>query len=83
MDLREIQDWIIKPLLKSIPGVVEVNSIGGFEKQYHVTPHPDRLVAFKLTFRDRLVHWRKTMPTSVLVTSKGTVNNISSGPPDR
>ncbi|HEX4200156.1 MAG TPA: efflux RND transporter permease subunit, partial [Chthoniobacterales bacterium] len=52
MDLREIQDWIIKPLLKSVPGVVEVNSIGGFEKQYHVTPHPDRLVAFKLTFRD-------------------------------
>ncbi len=52
MDLREIQDWIIKPLLKTVPGVVEVNSIGGFEKQYHVTPHPDRLVAFKLTFRD-------------------------------
>jgi cobalt-zinc-cadmium resistance protein CzcA len=52
MDLREIQDWIIKPQLKTVPGVVEVNSIGGFEKQYHVTPHPDRLVAFKLTFRD-------------------------------
>jgi len=51
-DLREIQDWIIKPLLKSVPGVVEVNSIGGFEKQYHITPHPDRLVALKLTFRD-------------------------------
>ena len=51
-DLREIQDWVIKPLLKSLPGVVEVNSIGGFEKEYHVTPHPDRLVAFKLTFRD-------------------------------
>ena len=52
MDLREIQDWIIKPLLKSVPGVVEVNSIGGFEKEYHVTPYPDRLVAFNLTFRD-------------------------------
>src|SRR5258707_15651440 len=51
MELREIQDWIIKPQLKTVPGVVEVNSIGGFEKQYHVTPHPDRLVAFKLTFR--------------------------------
>src|ERR1700738_4494139 len=51
MDLREIQDWIIKPQLKTVPGVVEVNSIGGFEKQYHVTPHPDRLLAFKLTFR--------------------------------
>jgi heavy metal efflux system protein len=51
-DLREIQDWIIKPQLKNVPGVVEVNSIGGFEKQYHITPHPDRLVALNLTFRD-------------------------------
>ena len=51
-DLREIQDWVIKPRLKDVPGVVEVNSIGGFEKQYHVTPYPDRLVAFRLTFRD-------------------------------
>jgi len=51
-DLREIQDWFIKPRLKNVPGVVEVNSIGGFEKQYHVTPYPDRLVAFRLTFRD-------------------------------
>ena len=52
MDLREIQDWFIKPQLKNVPGVVEVNSIGGLEKQYHVTPYPDRLVAFKLAFRD-------------------------------
>ena len=52
MDLREIQDWVIKPRLKNVPGVVEVNSIGGFEKEYHVTPHPDRLVQFRLTFRD-------------------------------
>jgi cobalt-zinc-cadmium resistance protein CzcA len=51
-DLREIQDWIIKPQLKNVPGVVEVNSIGGFEKQYDITPHPDRLVALNLTFRD-------------------------------
>src|ERR1700736_251341 len=51
-DLREIQEWIIKPQLKTVPGVVEVNSIGGFEKQYHITPDPDRLVALNLTFRD-------------------------------
>jgi heavy metal efflux system protein len=51
-DLREIQDWIIKPQLKTVPGAVEVNSIGGFEKQYDITPHPDRLVALNLTFRD-------------------------------
>ncbi|MBV9873541.1 MAG: CusA/CzcA family heavy metal efflux RND transporter [Verrucomicrobia bacterium] len=51
-DLREIQDWVIKPRLKNVPGVVEVNSIGGFEKQYHVTPYPDRLLAFRLSFQD-------------------------------
>jgi heavy metal efflux system protein len=51
-DLREFQDWIIKPQLKTVPGVVEVNSIGGFAKQYDITPHPDRLVALNLTFRD-------------------------------
>jgi cobalt-zinc-cadmium resistance protein CzcA len=52
MDLREIEDWIIKPQLKTVPGVAEVNSIGGFEKQYYITPHPNRLVALNLTFRD-------------------------------
>jgi cobalt-zinc-cadmium resistance protein CzcA len=51
-DLREIQDWIIKPQLRSVPGVTEVNTIGGFEKQYHVTPYPERLLAFGLTLDD-------------------------------
>ena len=40
-DLRTIQDWIIQPQLRNVPGVTEVNTIGGFEKQFHVTPHPD------------------------------------------
>ncbi|MGH8543695.1 MAG: CusA/CzcA family heavy metal efflux RND transporter, partial [Gammaproteobacteria bacterium] len=51
-DLRTVQDWIIKPQLRNVPGVIDVNSIGGFVKQYHVTPHPDRLRAYGLTFRD-------------------------------
>jgi len=51
-DLRTVQDWIIKPQLRNVPGVIEVNSIGGFVKQYHVTPHPDKLRAYGLTFRD-------------------------------
>jgi cobalt-zinc-cadmium resistance protein CzcA len=53
-DLRTVQDWIIKPQLRNVPGVIDVNSIGGFEKQYHVTPHPDKLRAYGLTFRDLL-----------------------------
>ena len=51
-DLREIQDWIIKPQLRNVPGVTEVNSIGGFEKQFHITPYPERLLAYDLNFHD-------------------------------
>ena len=51
-DLRTIQDWIIKPQLRTVPGIVEVNTIGGFEKQFHVLPDPTRLMAYKLSFRD-------------------------------
>ena len=51
-DLRTIQDWIIKPQLRLVPGVVEVNTIGGFKKQFHVLPDPARLMAYKLSFRE-------------------------------
>jgi len=51
-DLRTIQDWIIKPQLRNVPGVIEVNSIGGFERQFHVLPDPGRLMAYRLGFRD-------------------------------
>ncbi len=52
MDLRVVQDWIIRPQLLTVPGVTEVNPIGGYEKQYHVTPNPARLFAYGLSFRD-------------------------------
>jgi cobalt-zinc-cadmium resistance protein CzcA len=51
-DLRTVQDWIIRPQLRNVPGVNEVNSIGGYKKQYHVTPHPERLLAYNLSLRD-------------------------------
>ncbi len=51
-DLRTIQDWIIKPQLRTVPGVVEVNTIGGYEKQFHVLPDPAKLIAYRLSFRD-------------------------------
>jgi len=51
-DLRTIQDWIIKPQLRTVPGIVEVNTIGGYERQFHVLPDPARLIAYRLTFRD-------------------------------
>jgi cobalt-zinc-cadmium resistance protein CzcA len=49
-DLREVQDWIIKPQLRQVPGVTEINSIGGFSKEYHVTPDPAKLSSYGLTF---------------------------------
>lgn len=53
-DLRTVQDWIIRPQLRNIPGVTEVNTIGGYEKQYHVTPYPEKLIAYGLSFRNIL-----------------------------
>ncbi len=50
--LRTIQDWIIRPQLRQVPGVTEVNTIGGFEKQFHVTPDPGRLLSFRVSFDD-------------------------------
>ncbi len=44
--LREIQDWIIKPQLAQVKGVIEVNSIGGYNKQYHVLPDPKKLLYY-------------------------------------
>lgn len=51
-DLREIQDWIIKPQLRNVKGVTEINSIGGYAKEYHVTPDPAKLSSYSLTFAD-------------------------------
>ena len=52
MELRTVQDWIVRPQLRNTPGVVEVNTIGGYSKQYHVLPDPDKLFAYDLTLQD-------------------------------
>lgn len=51
-DLRVIQDWIIKPQLRNVKGVAEINTIGGFAKQYQIAPDPKKLAAYKLTLTD-------------------------------
>ncbi|MER2095853.1 MAG: CusA/CzcA family heavy metal efflux RND transporter [Pseudomonas qingdaonensis] len=53
-DLREIQDWIIKPQLRNVRGVAEINSIGGYAKEYQIAPDLRRLAAYKLTLGDLL-----------------------------
>ncbi len=51
-DLREIQDWIIKPQLRNIPGVTEINAIGGYAKEYQVAPSTEKLASYGLALTD-------------------------------
>ncbi|HSH12690.1 MAG TPA: efflux RND transporter permease subunit, partial [Desulfurivibrionaceae bacterium] len=52
MELRGIQDFLVAPQLKPLPGVNEVNSFGGFVKQYHVLVRPEALLKYSLSLRD-------------------------------
>jgi Cu(I)/Ag(I) efflux system membrane protein CusA/SilA len=51
-DLRTFQDWTLRYALSAIPGVAEVASLGGYEKQYQITIDPTRLLAYNLSLRD-------------------------------
>tara|TARA_R110001599_G_scaffold64023_3_gene178772 strand:- start:376835 stop:380026 length:3192 start_codon:yes stop_codon:yes gene_type:complete len=51
-DLHEIQDWIIKPQLRNVSGVTEINSIGGYAKEYQIAPSPERLSSYGFTMQD-------------------------------
>ena len=57
--LRTVQDWIIRPQIKSVPGVAGVDAIGGYVKKYHVQADPAKLIALGLSFSD-LVHALET-----------------------
>ena len=50
--LRTVQDWVIRPQIRTVPGVAGVDGIGGYEKQYHVQPDPTKLNALDLSFGD-------------------------------
>ena len=52
MERRSIQDWVVRPMLRSIPGVAEINSQGGLERQYQVLVNPDRLRHYHLSLED-------------------------------
>ncbi len=87
-DLRTIQDWIIRPQLVKVPGITEINSIGGFEKEYQVTPFPGKLLAYKVTVKDLVTAMQKNNVNAGagyierngeqwLVRSPGQLNNIN------
>jgi len=54
MDLRSVHDWIIRPQLMRVPGVAEINPIGGFKKEILVAPEPAKLLAYGVSYRDVL-----------------------------
>ena len=54
MELRTLQDWVVRPILRSVPGVTDVNSFGGLVKQYQVQVHPEHLTSYHLTLREVL-----------------------------
>ncbi len=54
MERRVIQDWVLRPMLRSIPGVAEINSMGGLERQFQVLVNPDRLRHYRLSLREVL-----------------------------
>jgi cobalt-zinc-cadmium resistance protein CzcA len=52
MDRRVVQDWVVRPLLRSIPGIAEINSQGGFERQYQVLVNPERMRHYRVALDD-------------------------------
>jgi len=51
-DLRTIQNWIIRPQLIKVPGITEINSLGGFMREYQVAPHAGKLLSYKVSMQD-------------------------------
>lgn len=88
MELRSIQDWLVKRQLSGIPGIVEVSSFGGFLKQYEVAVDPRRLAAHGLTLEDLLEHLEKNNansggsyveegPQAVYIRSEGRLTDLN------
>lgn len=50
--LRTLQDWVIRPQLVKVPGVTEINTVGGYEREYQVSPQPGKLLAYKISVDD-------------------------------
>ena len=50
--LRTVQDWILRPQLRTVPGIADIDSLGGYEKQYVVEPDPGRMTAHAVSYAD-------------------------------
>jgi cobalt-zinc-cadmium resistance protein CzcA len=88
MELRSIQDWVIRPQLRSIPGITDINSFGGLVKQYQVIVNPDQLVKYNLTLAEVSEALKRNNSTSpanyivqgqeqVIVRGTGLISGVS------
>lgn len=59
MEIKALQDWFVKPRLLTVEGVAEINTTGGFEKQYHVQPDPKKMASFGIHFDDIVTAFEK------------------------
>ncbi len=86
-DLRSMQDWLIRFQLQSVPGVAEVASIGGFEKQYQIRVDPTKLALFQVTMEDVVMAVKNSNQesggrtiefsgTEAMVRSRGLVDKV-------
>jgi len=86
-DLRTIQDWIIRPQLVKVPGITEINSMGGYAREYQVAPIPGKLFAYKVTMSELVETLKKNNQNSGagyierngeqwLIRSPGQLNNL-------
>ncbi|MCV2884189.1 CusA/CzcA family heavy metal efflux RND transporter [Aestuariibacter sp. AA17] len=87
MVLRELHDWVVKPQLALVSGVTEVNAIGGYTKQYHINPNPQRLLQFGVSMQQLIEAVERNNANQgagfierngqeILVRSQGQVANI-------
>ena len=77
-ELRTIQDYIVRPILRTVPGVTDVNSFGGLVKQYQVIIKPDRLTSLRRHARSRSSRrWKRTTPTPAAISSSTNPSNTS------
>ena len=79
--LRTVQDWIIRPQLRTVPGIAGVDSLGGFQKQYHVQPDPAKLIGLDLSFGDVATAIENNNLNRGAVTLKTMVKPMPSAPP--
>ena len=82
MDLRTIQNWAVSPQLRRLAGVTEINSFGGFVKQYHVIPDPALLLKYGISIKDILEALEANnanAPGSFIVRDWEQINVVSKG----